>query len=498
MHRRPSTPGTDERDSDTLLKYALSLAIFGSRPSRHELDAVGYLASMRLQPTPKPKADDYLAYIQTTNPTAPMQGVARAWGSLKRYFDDGKADYSAIMGMIDVASLVAAFKEAPLIVVPDSTSSATTAMAAPTSSRPLKAPSSRSRSSSAYDSGRNGSGSSSSSSGSSSGNPTASQITTMRDLFKENFAKFRGDPWLLPSGTEFDERLRGMVECLPYESALHSFVIEGVDELLRLFDDKMDQKEIERVMIKRTGEGLPALSPAEHSFLQQYSMPPDDLDEFLATHGWRSVGDALQERPSDEFQRVAHDSITHVLRMYQESDLAFPKSPTEAWFNMHLWGFLRLALSRRRTLEYRSGEISSDASANRRNKRRTRDGRQYAGHKVDGLVVVSARSLEICHMEVAKKDGGCNTTKSLDDTKKLLKVMKDAHDMIREKATQDVRDRLVTFGLRIAGPTVTIFTLRQRPGRFYQGTTEATLSFPPIWQDGDTGTIIAIIARVLM
>ena len=101
-------------------------------------------------------------------------------------------------------------------------------------------------------------------------------------------------------------------------------------------------------------------------------------------------------------------------------------------------------------------------------------------------------------MEVAKKDGGANTTKCLDDTKKLLKLMKDAHDMIREKATQDIRDRLVTFGLRISGPAVTIFTLRQRPGRFYQAVAEATVSFPSIWPDGDTGTIIAVISWILM
>jgi hypothetical protein len=62
-------------------------------------------------------------------------------------------------------------------------------------------------------------------------------------------------------------------------------------------------------------------------------------------------------KPSDEFQRVAHDCITHVLRVYQESDLAFPKDPSEAWFNSYLWRFLRPTLSRRRMLEYRYGRI---------------------------------------------------------------------------------------------------------------------------------------------
>ncbi|KAI7821515.1 hypothetical protein BC939DRAFT_478236 [Gamsiella multidivaricata] len=508
----------DMNDPDTLLKTKLALAIFSDRPLKHETYAVEYLASMRPLSAPTPKADEYLTYLQAVYPAAPVKGMARAWSKMKQYFGDTKkADHSAIENLIDVTSLIAAFKEAPEIATSDSTTSTATAMPPPPS--PLmampKAATSSSRSSMASswsrfnnvsNSSSNGSGSGSGSSsngsgggcGSSSGNPTPGQILTMKSLFKENFNKFRGGAWSLPSGAVLDERLRGVIECLPYESALHSFVIEDVDALLQLFEDTTDQKEIERIMVTRKDEGLPVLSPAEHNFLQQYDMLPVDLDEFLATHGWRNVGDALQNKPSEEFQKVAHDSITHVLRMYQESDLAFPKGPAEAWFNIHLWGYLRLALSRSRSLEYRPGEVSSDASANRRNKRRTRDGRQYAGHKVDGLVVVSARSLEICHMEAAKKDGGANTTKCLDDTKKLLKLMKDAHDMIREKATQDIRDRLVTFGLRISGPTATIFTLRQRPGRFYQAVAEATMSFPSIWPDGDTGTIIAVISRILM
>ncbi|KAF9995305.1 hypothetical protein BGZ65_009039, partial [Modicella reniformis] len=489
----------DMNDPDPLLKTKLAVVIFGNRPQRLEVCAVEYLSLS----APTPKSDEYLAYLQAVYPEAPVKGMAKAWSKMKLYFGDAKTDHSKIERLIDVASLIAAFKDAPEIATSDSTTSTATAMSPPpppqiaipkaatSSSRSSKAPSSQSRSNNASNSSNSSNNGSDSGS---SGNPTPGQILTMKSLFKENFNKFRGGAWSLPSNAVLDERLRGVIECLPYESALHSFVIEDVDALLQLFEDTTDQKEIERIMITRKGEGLPALSPAEHNFLQQYDMLPADLDDFLATHGWRNVGDALQEKPSEEFQKVAHDSVTHVLRMYQENDLAFPKGPAEAWFNIHLWGYLRLALSHRRFLEYRSGEVSSDASA----KRRTRDGRQYVGHKVDGLVVMSARSLEICHMDATKKDGGANTTKCLDDTKKLLKLMKDAHDMIREKATQDIRDRLVTFGLRISGPTVTIFTLRQRSGRFYQAVAEATASFPSIWLDDDTSTIIAVISRILM
>ncbi|CAO3564931.1 unnamed protein product [Mortierella alpina] len=81
------------------------------------------------------------------------------------------------------------------------------------------------------------------------------------------------------------------------------------------------------------------------------------------------------------------------------------------------------------------------------------------------------------------------------DTKKLLKLMKDGHDVIRKKAQQDIRGRLVTFALRIS---ISIFTLRQCPGRFYKVTEEETASLPLKWMDSeDTTQILAVIARVL-
>lgn len=55
----------------------------------------------------------------------------------------------------------------------------------------------------------------------------------------------------------------------------------------------------------------------------------------------------------------------------------------------------------------------------------------------------------------------------------------------------------VTFGLRILGPSATIFSLRQRPGRFYQATEETKISFPPSWKGSDAGIIIATFMRVL-
>ncbi|KAF9584161.1 hypothetical protein BGW38_007376 [Lunasporangiospora selenospora] len=440
--------------------------------------AADYIVSLRISSVPTPKVDEYLAYQQTVCPTAPKRGVTKAWARMKEYFSNIDETNHLFGTLINVASLVSAFKEAPYI---------DPAISLPPLSLPLRSsvtPSVRSRSASL--------------SGGSNGSPTQSQVVRMNVLFNENFNNFRGSSWSLPSGDTLDERLGEVIQYLPYESTLHSFVIEDVDALLKMFNEPEDQEAIRHILITRKDEELPALSPAERNFLQQYVMPPDDLDETLGNHGWRGMSRNLQEKPSEDFQRVAHNCVMLVHIAYRQNRLTFPVQPSEAWFNTQLWGFLSSALSCCSTLEYKPGEVTSEASSRRRNKQRTQDSRQYTGHKVDGMVVMSARALEICHMEASKKDGGANTTKSLSDTRKLCKLMKDTHDAIREQMKQDIRERLVTFGLRISGPTMTVFTLRQRPGRFYQVVEEVTESLPSVWlDDKDTHAIITVISWIL-
>ncbi|KAF9941779.1 hypothetical protein BGZ65_001515 [Modicella reniformis] len=473
-----STTGVD--DPTTVLKEKLLPQIFSNRPTKYQVRVVEYFVRLSSQPAPTFNTTDYVTFVKKVCPSAPTEGMATAWNRVKSYFDGTKDVDPEVESRMDVASFTTALKETPMVVASDLNAPADTATRK--AATPSLCSTSRSRNSS---------------SGGSTANSklTQDQVLAMRTVFSENFDKFRGGPWSLPSGAVFDEHLRGLIEHLPLESALHSFIIEDVDLILKTFKDATDQEEIKRAM--NEGWGLPALSPAEITFLKQYDMPPGDLNKFLKTHAWGNVGEELKDKPSDEFQQVAHDCVTHVLRTYQQNALAFPNAPLESWFTTQLWGFFRLSLSCPCILEYKSGEVPSDASARRRNKQRACDDRQYGGHKADGLVVVSSRSLEICHIEAAKKDGGANATKSLDDTKKLFKLMKDAHDMIREMAVQNVRDQVVTFGLRLSGPTLTVFALRQLSGRFYQAVVEAKVSFPPRWNNGDTSTIIAAISRVL-
>ncbi|KAF9925591.1 hypothetical protein FBU30_004644 [Linnemannia zychae] len=52
---------------------------------------------------------------------------------------------------------------------------------------------------------------------------------------------------------------------------------------------QIDQEAPKDSMITRRDGELPALALEEYSFLQQYVMPPDDLDKFLETRGWHII-----------------------------------------------------------------------------------------------------------------------------------------------------------------------------------------------------------------
>ncbi|KAK3807083.1 MAG: hypothetical protein J3Q66DRAFT_92157 [Benniella sp.] len=265
---------TDVTDPAADLKNKLLLAIFSKRPAKHEIHAVEYIVSLTSLPLSTPSNGDYVAFVKGIHPSVSTDCMDRAWKKIKLYFDTMVPD-PEIDGRMDVDAFRTALHESPAVNL--DTSSTIPEPESTASSSRSRPPSGRSRNSS--------------SGGGSCSNLTQAQITALQITFHDNFTRFNGAPWLLPSKTAFDERLRGSIEHLSMESALHSFIIEDTDPIIRLFENAADQEEVKRVMSR--GGGLPALSSAETAFLKQYNKAPTDLEEYLSTHGWRNVGEDL-------------------------------------------------------------------------------------------------------------------------------------------------------------------------------------------------------------
>jgi hypothetical protein len=100
-------------------------------------------------------------------------------------------------------------------------------------------------------------------------------------------------------------------------------------------------------------------------------------------------------------------------------------------------------------------------------------------------------------MEAAKKDAGPTSTKALTDTRKMAKAMKDMHDLIRARATENIRSSLRTFGVRVSGPSISFYSLHQHKGRFYQLGVEFTAGFPAHWDELSTTSILSVLVKLL-
>ncbi|KAK3807384.1 MAG: hypothetical protein J3Q66DRAFT_374838 [Benniella sp.] len=98
-------------------------------------------------------------------------------------------------------------------------------------------------------------------------------------------------------------------------SALHSFIIEDVADIIALFTSVEDQATLRTVIEERPKEQLATLSPSEAAFLYLYDVSPGDIKGLLKSC-WGNMGSALSDLPDEGFHSLMHDCIGHTLRVY--------------------------------------------------------------------------------------------------------------------------------------------------------------------------------------
>ncbi|KAG0221574.1 hypothetical protein B0O80DRAFT_304954 [Mortierella sp. GBAus27b] len=465
------TPENDEeRAMDDIFAGMLAERVFSSRPTRLEECGAQYIAEMRLRP--RPSVVGYLAHVQVAHPRAKAK-FGPAWNKLKDYFsssDDTK--YSDMEEMANIQALVAAFK----------------------TERYIRDEESKSTSSG---------GTSTSTSGGTSSNSSSSTLSTgaivkMKAEFDQNFAAFQGIPWKLSSGACVDDIVAEHVRTLNKESALHSFVIDHPTILLDLFAELEDNTALTEVLVKREGERPKLVSTTEETYIRIYDKEPAKVKEMLS-RGWDNVCGSEDHVPDESFRESIHLALHHIYVVYRNIRFKLPEEASESFYLQTLWGFLNTLILCEDTLTYRPAEVHSQASSLRKNKDRRTEGttKQAVGRKVDGLIVSTRTLLELCVIEAARKDVSPNVTKALSDTRKLAKILKDSFDAVCARAKKDISSLLVVYGVRIAGASMTFYSMRKRQGRFYQMANDGTVAFPAQWDGSTTVTILTIIASVM-
>ncbi|KAF8937053.1 hypothetical protein BGZ58_003339, partial [Dissophora ornata] len=482
----------DEDEASTLIAAEL----FGDRPTTLQWSAVVYAVEMRLAPAPT--VSNYLAHMQGQRPEVPKPALAKIWRRYKEFFVAANQEHVKLKELVNMPDMVAAFEAAPFIetgpAAPHEDGTTTTQPSAPPPPPYIPTTTRSSRSSKSKASRSSGNSSNSGSSGSDSGSLSSVALAKMKYHFDTNFAAYQGTPWRLPSGAIVDDVVAQLARQDGFESALQSFVLEDPNKVIALFPNQEDKDELYKVLVDRSGETLASLTAQKEAFVEQFGKTPQEVKKLLG-QGWANLQEGTEL--DEDYKMLVHHCFQQLYLAYRHFHFSLPKDMKEAYYTDKIWGFMNVALDDVEMLDHKPGEINRKSSGLRKNKDMTRQNRQAQGRKTDGLVLTKGASHELCIVEAARKEHGPNGTKALDDTLKLAKGMKDMMDNIRASASENIRNHLVTYGIRISATTMTMYTLRQRPGRCYQLISHTPISLPTTW-NAITGKRIANVVSKLL
>ncbi|KAF9960795.1 hypothetical protein BGZ65_011708 [Modicella reniformis] len=487
--KRLTPENAEEKAMDEVFATMLTEKVFSVRPTRLVECGVQYFAEMRLNP--QPSVEGYLAHVQAAHPRTKAK-LGTVWNRLKDFFSSSDSTtYSDIKEMANVQAFIEAFQTERYIQVDEPTQPEPSTAPAPAISDPSTASASTTRSQVSISN-------TNSSSSSSNSTLSARAIMRMKIEYDQNFAIFQGEAWKLPSGACVDDIVGQYVRALIKESALHSFVIDLPTIILDLFSDPEDKAALTEALVKREGERTKLVNTTEEAYLRLYDKAPAKIKEMLS-QGWQRVCESEDQVPEEVFRESIHLAFHHIYVVYRNNQFKLPEEASESFYLQTLWGVFNTLILCDETLIFRPAEVHSQASSLRKNKDRKAEGttKQAVGRKVDGLIVSTSTLLELCVLEAARKDAGPNGTKALSDTRKMAKVMKDSFDTICARANTDISSFLVVYGIRIAGASMTFYSMRKRPGRFYQMANDGTVSFPIQWDRSTTITILTIISSVM-
>lgn len=530
------------------------------RPSVIERLVVEYVVDNKL--APRVNASTFYVRTRSEVPTAKAVSVSRLWNKIKFFFNgspEHDEKYKDLRGLMDVDKMIASFQAASFIdehgeeheedpVIPqqehqqeehhqqeqqqqeqqqqkkprDQSQSAVTLTKRSSTST-------RTRTSTRT--------SSTSNSKTSSGSLGSTALANLRSAFENNEQDFKGIPWTLPSGATLDSLLKAHVMSLPYESTLHSWIISDIEEVIQLATDPRDKEGLKQALDRPRNEALWRLPEAEEQYLRLYDKSPTEVQRMLKC-GYGSVMDgataAARAReydaknhatttsttnssspPEEDFCDLVHELVNSLYRMYKRNKFTLPNSKSESWYRENVWIMFHELLDVDEAIQYMPGEHHSQASGQRENRtRKSSQEKQQVGRKTDGVVMCVSPELELGTVEVANADhAGPNSTKALEDTLKLAKTMKDQFDRICDNSSSidralpasssspsdPHRPPLTTYGLLIAGGTISFYTLQHRCGRFYQFSCKGTAALPAEWMSNgrNTKTILSVISFLL-
>ncbi|KAF9918090.1 hypothetical protein FBU30_000378, partial [Linnemannia zychae] len=285
----------------------------------------------------------------------------------------------------------------------------------------------------------------------------------MKNDFISNFQSYRGDPMTLPSGAIFDKVIFDHVLNLKRQSSAHSFIWDSKDDWSNLFPsqedrsalkDRIEQNPSMKSQLpfwqRKVIDNFDSIQYIEDSFFESTSILPNDND--------------VKPEEHKKFSLMIFDFMRRIVNFYEDqgkrNQLMEKMSENSYW---KLWNiFFDLLAVKGDYFFIEEGEVSSVASAFRKNADRRMEDRQSGGHKAD----------EIGAIEGGRKNEHFYGTKFMLDSLKMSKLLKDMFDFACNEACMKgtladiARAGVEVYGFLISGWRIEFVSLRHFGGRF--------------------------------
>ncbi|CAG8639785.1 20349_t:CDS:2, partial [Dentiscutata erythropus] len=277
-----------------------------------------------------------------------------------------------------------------------------------------------------------------------------------------NNAKMR-----LKSGRIVEDILFNYVKDKDYEEHAHSYIIDCENENIKSL---FSEEEWEELILDRLG--VPSLPQEIAKELARYGKKSlEELRKIVNTPYLQDgvVYDVQQHYDLEWIQM----SVRTLVNLYENMDSPLVRNQYEDWFTVALFGACIDMCMRTAQLgtDVKRTDAPSLASANRKNRNRPKNVRKFIGRKIDGIVYIINRLLEVGAIEAARSFSGESHRKYLNEKFKMPKTLRDMlADHIRavnydeEKINKIQVFGILHFGLRIqftrlwrTGGSITIF-----------------------------------------
>ncbi|RUP06167.1 hypothetical protein BC936DRAFT_140443, partial [Jimgerdemannia flammicorona] len=243
--------------------------------------------------------------------------------------------------------------------------------------------------------------------------------------------------WKLPSGKYIEDVLYEYAKKLPYESPVHSFIIDTSNAtVMDLFNDE-DREQI------MTHNILPEPQLQDElidHIIRYRKSRPEELREVV--HAGFNISPYDTREHFDYY--YVHQVFSQLLMRYELRSEDFTSCHLEGWFQTNIWSIIiDTCFIDLKTIEFVRGEGCSLASGQRKNDgRENADIKKLCGHKCDGIAREMGSFEEYAVSEEGRFWTGKDDTKCLADGLKLFKLMRDMlHQKIRKYGLDLVRSR---------------------------------------------------------